>query len=248
MNYQSLSDTLQQSLRLSLPPVAVTPLAEVPAGVPRFDGRVAAGCQFWQEAAKRTFVTVAADHALCSIGIYTHRLPMAAAVEQDLNVALKVFADLGYVRPEDLAQIPTLSDASEAVVYGPLADTPVAPATVLLFVTPEQQLILAEAVQQVEGQWMTALGRPACAIVPQAIQGQKASLSLGCCGARVYVDALAANVALYAIPGAKLAAYVERIAALSKANEVLTKFHQIRRTDVEAGGSPTIPESLARLG
>ena len=45
--------------------------------------------------------------------------------------------------------------------------------------------------------------------------------------------------------GSELNLYVERIAALVKANAVLTTFHQIRRKDVEDGNSPTIKESLA---
>jgi hypothetical protein len=70
---------------------------------------------------------------------------------------------------------------------------------------------------------------------------------LGCCGARAYLDILSDDVALYAIPGATLAAFSERIEALSKANAILTKFHQIRRKDIEAGGTPTIRESLVAL-
>jgi hypothetical protein len=54
-------------------------------------------------------------------------------------------------------------------------------------------------------------------------------------------------VALFAIPGAKLEAYTERIVALTMANAVLSKFHQIRRRDVEAGQSPSVETSLAAL-
>ena len=38
-----------------------------------------------------------------------------------------------------------------------------------------------------------------------------------------------------------------RISELAKANEVLTSFHARRRRDIEAGGHPTIQESLTRL-
>jgi hypothetical protein len=74
-----------------------------------------------------------------------------------------------------------------------------------------------------------------------------AALSLGCCGARAYLDVLTNDVALFALPGAKLSAYVQRITALSEANSVLAKFHQLRRRDVAAGAAPTIRESLAAL-
>lgn len=75
----------------------------------------------------------------------------------------------------------------------------------------------------------------------------RAALSLGCCGARAYLDVLTEDVALFAIPGAKLEAYVERIEARANANAVLSKFHQRRRRDVEAGKTPTIKDSLAEL-
>jgi hypothetical protein len=72
-------------------------------------------------------------------------------------------------------------------------------------------------------------------------------LSLGCCGARAYLDVLSDDIALYAIPGATIGAFAERIAALANANAILTKFHQIRRRDVEAGNSPTVQESLQAM-
>jgi len=118
---------------------------------------------------------------------------------------------------------------------------------VLLFVRADQTLILSEASQQIEGGMPPAMGRPACAIIPQARNSGRSALSLGCCGARAYLDVLTPDVALYAIPGASVSAFAERIAALAKANGVLTKFHEIRRREVEAGKLPTIMESLASL-
>jgi uncharacterized protein (DUF169 family) len=56
----------------------------------------------------------------------------------------------------------------------------------------------------------------------------RAALSLGCCGARAYLDVLTDNTAIFAIPGAKLADYTQPIEALSNANRILSKFHQIR--------------------
>src|SRR5450631_1444062 len=100
-------------------------------------------------------------------------------------------------------------------------------------------LILFEASQQVEGGLPPAMGRPACAIVPQAVNTGRTALSLGCCGARAYLDVLTPDVALYAIPGAILEAFTERVEALAKANTVLASFHTLRRRDVEAGKHPT---------
>ena len=54
-------------------------------------------------------------------------------------------------------------------------------------------------------------------------------------------------MAVYALPGARIGEYAGRIGELAKANEILTSFHALRRRDIEAGGRPTIQESLARL-
>lgn len=246
-SHTEIAQTLTESLGLLQPPVAVSFAESIPAGVPSWSGHSPAGCRFWQEAGTHVFATSPGDHDLCSIGQYTHNLEITPAGQTDLMDALKVFADLTYVREEDLKAIPVLTTKPKHVIYGPLAEMPVDPDVVLLFVRPDQTLILSEASQQVEGGLPPAMGRPACAIIPQASNSGRSALSLGCCGARAYLDVLTDDVALYAVPGGKLAAFAERIAALAKANQILTKFHQIRRRDVEAGKSPAIRESLDAL-
>lgn len=245
--YSQLAESLTASLKLAQPPVAVCFADAVLASVSAHTGVVPAGCRFWQDAATSTFATSAADHALCAIGIYTHHLDLAPAQKTDLEDALGVFSDLGYVTPEDIPLIPVLATQPKHVIYAPLAQSPLDPDVVLLIVDASQTLIVSEAVQQVEQQSAPAMGRPACAVIPQVMNTGCAALSLGCCGARAYLDVLTNDVALFALPGAKLSAYVQRITALSEANSVLAKFHQLRRRDVAAGAAPTIRESLAAL-
>lgn len=245
--YPSLARTLTESLQLERPPVAVCFADAIPLGVKEFTGSVPAGCRFWQEAQKEVFATVPRDHDLCGIGIYTHNLEASPAAQKDLGDALKVFADLGYVREQDIPLIPVLKNRPKAVIYGPLSQVPVPPDVVLLFVNADQTLVLSEASQQLEGGLPPAMGRPACAVVPQALNNNRTALSLGCCGARAYLDILTPDVAVYAIPGKKLQAFTERVAALSKANAVLTAFHTLRRKDVEAGKRPSVQESLAAM-
>jgi uncharacterized protein (DUF169 family) len=242
-----LSASFTQSLRLTLPPVAISFANALPAGVEAWSGRAPAGCRFWQEAATRVFATVAADHAFCSIGQYTHGLDMNPASSKDLMDALKVFGDLTYVREQDVAAIPVPATKSQFVIYAPLAQAPLPPDVVLLFVRADQTLILSEASQQLENGLPPAMGRPACAVIPQAHNTARSALSLGCCGARAYLDVLTPDVAIYAIPGGSLEAFAERIAALAQANEILTKFHRIRRENIEAGDAPTIQDSLVAL-
>lgn len=52
---------------------------------------------------------------------------------------------------------------------------------------------------------------------------------------------------LWALPGDRIAEFAERIDVLAKANQILTQFHTLRRDDVEAGKTPSVKESLARL-
>jgi uncharacterized protein (DUF169 family) len=242
---EALARTLTDTLDLRQPPVAIAFTDAVPEGVTPYTGPAPAGCRFWQEAASRVFATVPRDHALCAIGVYTHHLESPAGVQTDLQDALKVFGDLGYVRPEDMPFIPALDREAKVVVYGPLASIPVPPDVVLLFVKADQALILSEASQQLENGLPPAMGRPACAIVPQTLNTGRTALSLGCCGARTYLDVLTPAVVLYAIPASKLAAFTERVAALARANAVLATFHSLRRTQIEAGKRPSVRESLS---
>jgi uncharacterized protein (DUF169 family) len=242
--YTQLSEELTTLLHLEQPPVAITFTNSVPAGVTAHDGHAPAGCRFWQDAGRAAFFTSASDHELCAIGVHTHNLEPSPAQQVDLMDALKVFAQLGYVRQEDLAQIPVLGSRFKYVVYSPLADSPLAPDLVLLFVSANQTLILSEATQQVENQNAPAMGRPACAVVPQVINTGRAALSLGCCGARAYLDNFSDDIAIFAIPGAKLEAYVDRIRILASANNMLARFHRLRGDSIAAGNRPTIQNSL----
>jgi uncharacterized protein (DUF169 family) len=91
------------------------------------------------------------------------------------------------------------------------------------------------------------MGRPACAVIPQVLNHGHAALSLGCCGARAYLDALSDSVAMWAFPGGKLDQYCEQIAVLARANKTLTAFHARRREDVESGQRPSVRQSLERF-
>jgi len=246
-SYSEIANQLTDALGLRQPPVAVCPTDRLPADVPLWSGPVPAGCRFWQEAASRVFATSAPDHERCAIGQYTHALEMSPAAATDLQDALKVFADLTYVTEKDVAAIPVLQAKARYIIYGPLASIPVEPDVVLLFVHAGQTLVLSEASQQVEAGLPPAMGRPACAVVPQVGNTGRSALSLGCCGARAYLDILTDDVALYAVPGSSIGAFAGRVVALAKANSILTAFHQIRRRDIEAGKTPTIQQSLAAM-
>jgi uncharacterized protein (DUF169 family) len=155
--------------------------------------------------------------------VHTHHLRQPALSHlTDLGETLKAMCDLDYVRPEEVAAIPVIKREVNYVVYGPLAQFPLFPEVVLLFAHARQGLILSEAVTRVDKGTPPAMGRPACAVVPQALSHGNATMSLGCCGARAYIDALTDD------------------AVLARANKALTKFHSRRREDVESvSGRPS---------
>ena len=245
---EGIAKNLTESLHLSTPPVAVSFTDTPPAGVSPLSQPAPAGCAFWERGALGAFVTSPKDHEKCAIGMYTHHMPLdTASRKKDLNDCLKVFGDLGYVRPEDVPGIPTLKQEAKYVTYAPLSSTPLPPNVVLVFADSRQSLAITEAVQQVDSGVPPAMGRPACAVIPQTANSSRPALSLGCCGARAYLDVLTDDIALWALPGEKIGAYADRIKVLTEANDILTKFHQLRRKDVEEGKSPSVEQSLARL-
>ena len=246
--FQRISNRLMTSLDLAMQPVAVAFADVVPDGVPDFNGVVPAGCAFWQEAAMRTFATSAEDHELCSIGVHTHNLTEAPASQQDeLQTCLKAMMGLDYVREQEVAAIPVLQREVKHALYGPLADFPADPEVILLFADSQQGLVVSEAVARVDGDVPPAMGRPACAVIPQVVNRGQAAMSLGCCGARAYLNVLSDSVALWALPGTKLEEYCEQIEVLARANQALSLFHERRKEDVVAGGRPSVEESLQRL-
>jgi uncharacterized protein (DUF169 family) len=246
--YQTRSDQLTTALALSVPPIAIAFSDVVPSGVPSYLDVVPAGCVFWQEAASRTFATSAKDHELCSIGVHTHNIAGASPSQHsELEDTLSAMSGLNYVRQDEVAAIPVVNRESRFVLYGPLADFPLDPNVVLLFTHAQQGLIVTEAVARVDGGAPFAMGRPACAVVPQVLNQGFAAMSLGCCGARTYLAALPASMSLWALPGSRLAAYCDQIAAFAGANETLTVFHARRKADIESGERPTVRDSLERL-
>ncbi len=238
---------LTTALGLSLPPVAMALCDRVPDHIPEFGDSVAAGCVFWQEATTRCFATSAKDHALCSIGIHTMNLePSPQEQPEELRASLEAMTGLGYVSADEVAAIPTAPDPKRHAVYGPLSDFPMEPDVVLLFVDARQSLVLSEAAARVDADLPPAMGRPACAGVAKALAG-RAVMSLGCCGARAYLDALDDNTSLWALPAKSLDRYCAEIDTFGRANGILGTFHRQRRQDVMAGERPSVKESLARI-
>jgi len=154
-DWATLATSLTESLRLGAPPIAITFADEAPADVPAFDepmaaptddgrtGRVPAGCVFWMKGAERTFSTVAEDHGNCSVGSVTHGFKTLEDVAGNSDVA--ALLDSGWVTMDVVPQIPVVTEKPGAVVYGPLAETPIDPDVVLVRVNGKQLMTVADA-------------------------------------------------------------------------------------------------------
>ena len=192
--------------------------------------------------------THAAHHQHCSIGVHTHNLQGAAANQgAELETALGAMTGLGYVTGDEVAQIPVMGKNHSNVTYGPLNEAQNQPTLVLVVADAAQSLTLTEAVTRVDGQAPPAMGRPACALVPQVVNSGSAAASLGCCGARAYMDSLKSNIVLWGLPGDRLEQYVSTIETMSSANSILTNFHTKRREAIEDGQTPSVQDSLDAL-
>ena len=223
------STVLADLLQLSSPPVAISFVDQAPAGVPHVAAPEPAGCGYWRRAAAgEVFFTNTDDHKGCPVGAHTHNVPLTPAEQEGLMGLVQTMVGLSYLKMEEVPLIPTRRTPMQVAVYAPLATAPTAPDVVLVRGNARQLMLLAEAAQAagVAGGTPT-MGRPTCAVLPEAINSDLTSASFGCIGNRVYTGA-GENDAYFAIPGSKLKAVEDSLAVIVRANQELEKFHRAR--------------------
>jgi uncharacterized protein (DUF169 family) len=171
------------------------------------------------------------------VGAHTHNVTLSPDEQQELMVMVQRMVGLSYLKMEDVPQIPRLETPLQVAVYAPLAAAPMAPDVVLVRGNPRQLMLLAEAAQAagVAGTGPT-MGRPSCAVLPEAINSRRTAASFGCIGNRVYTGAGDSD-AYFAIPGPVLGSVEEKLAVIVDANQELEKFHRGR-----AAAAPTAPD------
>jgi len=221
--------SLQDMLGMSSAPVSITFLDAAPPGVAHVAAVEPASCGYWRRAsAGEVFYTVADDHKRCPVGAHTHNVTLTPAEKQELTGLLETMVGLSYLKAEEIPRIPTRKTPLRVAVYSPLDRAPVPPEVVLVRGNARQLMLLAEAAQAA-GAAATGpvMGRPTCAVLPEAIESGRTAASLGCVGNRIYTGATE-DEAYFAIPGAQLAAVEEKLAIVMRANEELEKFHRAR--------------------
>ena len=228
-NYKKFEKELTETLQLTQRPVAITFCESMPHDVTKFTGTQPSSCSFWRLAAEgQVFFTDSKDHYNCPIGSYTHNIPLPEERKIELEQTLGMMAELGYIKLEEVSEIPKLKQTPHAIIYAPLADTPKSPDIVLIMGQPASISLLREAALSVGISTKDPLlGRPTCMALPATKKGSVVT-SLGCIGNRVYTD-IGNDSCYISVSGLDLAVIMEHLKKIVTANDTLNKYHQERR-------------------
>jgi uncharacterized protein (DUF169 family) len=228
-NWREVEHHIAKVVKSSVRPVGVAFLDEEPNGVKKFEGTQPSGCSFWRLAAEgRTFYTLPENHFNCAVGAYTHNIALSPERQQETETTLKMMFDLGYVKPEEVPQIPRLAKTPKAIVYSPLGEMPVDPDLVLFALKPSAAMLLQEAAGRAGvGTGVPSLGRPTCMALPASLQ-HGTIISLGCMGNRIYTGL--GEDELYVVLRARdLPAVAEALQVIGGANAALRGYARDRR-------------------
>lgn len=226
--WRAQAEALQELLSLETPPLAITFAAEIPIGIPLYEGavpaptpdgrtgKVPAGCVFWVKATDRTFTTLPEDHGNCSVGSLTHGLKTLQEVAGNADVA--ALLEAGWVTLDVVPHIPVVQQRPQAIVYGPLQDTSNAPDVVLLRLNPRQVMIMHDALPG-----MRLEGKPQCHIIAIAKEQQEVAASVGCMLSRVRTG-LPNSQMTCAIPAERLGEVIERLTTTCAADTTVAAY------------------------
>jgi uncharacterized protein (DUF169 family) len=208
--------------------VAVGFLPAAPPGLERI--RTApAGCGYWKEASQgRAFYTTPQDHDNCPIGAFTHGVSLSPAKMEELQGMLGTMIELKYIRSDEVSKVPHRAEPMQVAAYAPLGEATFEPDVVVFRGNVRQIMLLSEAARAA-GVFEAAsmMGRPACAMLPQAIDQSSAVASVGCIGNRVYTG-LGDDELYLAVPGRAVESVLEQLPTIVQANVTFETFHRQR--------------------
>lgn len=229
---RALEQQISKAVKLPRRPVAVAFLDAAPSGVEQFHGTEPSSCSFWRlAAAGKSFFTVPENHFNCAVGAHTHNIPLSPAREKETEQTLKMMFDLGYVKPEEVPQIPRLAKTPVAIAYAPLGDASFTPDAILFACKPSGAMLFNEAASRAGiASGAPALGRPTCMALPATLHAGSI-LSLGCIGNRVYTG-LGEDELYFVVRGKDLAALADALEVITDANHALQQYAQSRRAEL----------------
>ena len=236
MDTRNIAATLTATLELRTKPVALALAEAPPAGVRNFEGTAPSACSFWRHAESSVFYATAAQHFHCPVGAMVMGFEMPDEVQAELTGMVGVMVEGGYLGADEPPHIPTMPRKSAGVVYGPLEDFPIDPDAIVLWLTPRQAMLMAEAGGAAHWTGSTpgaTLGRPACAAIPSALARGSVAASLGCVGMRTYTE-VADDHMLAVVPASAAPQLAGALSNIIVANRALAEFHEARKLGEEA--------------
>ena len=215
-------------LNLTTAPVAVGFLDSPPQGLRRVDKPAPAGCGYWKLASEgQAFYTTADDHQNCLVGAFTHGVTLPPAKAEELQSLVGMMIELKYLIADEVPGIPHRAQPMQIAAYAPL-DRATFAADVVVFRGNAKQIMLLSEAARAAGAFEagTAMGRPACAVLPHAIGSGASVASVGCIGNRVYTGM--SDNELYLAVLAALEATLAKLDTILTANAQLEAFHRRR--------------------
>jgi uncharacterized protein (DUF169 family) len=162
------------------------------------------------------------------VGAHTHGIELPPARAKELEAVVSTMVGLQYIGADEVGSIPRRTAPFGVAVYSPLADAPCEPDVVLVRGKARQIMLVAEAARAAGvGPDGGAMGRPACAMIPETVNTARGATSLGCIGNRVYTG-LADDELYFAIPGRRVADVVAKLDTIVTANRELEAYHRAR--------------------
>jgi uncharacterized protein (DUF169 family) len=231
MSSAAIAAQLESGLRLSRPPVAVAWVDAPPDGVATLDREVPSTCALWTHAELGVFHAPAAAHSNCPVGAMTMGFELAEDTQDNLMTIVQKMIGDGYLGADEPPAIPKVASPAQGVVYGPLAEFPLDPDVVLMWLSPAATMLFSEA--SGGAAWTGdaragALGRPTCAALPQAINSGLPTTSLGCAGMRTFTG-VSDELLLAVVPGADLPGLAGALQDTLSANAAMQEFYDAHR-------------------
>jgi uncharacterized protein (DUF169 family) len=241
MRNADIANRVTEALALDTPAVALTFTDEPPESAGGPDRAVPSACSFWRLAERGVFYAPAEAHFNCPVGAMVMGFPLTDAVQETLGGLVTMMSGSGYLGADEAGQIPAVQHPARGVLYGPLADLPVPPEIVLLWLTPRQAMLYNEAAGTASWSGGSPLttGRPGCAALPAALARDSAAMSLGCAGMRTFTE-ISDDRMLAVIPGNRIAAFADDLDRVAAANDTMLTFYQDRKA---AHASSEMPDT-----
>ena len=235
MRHDETAGFIEHTLSLTKPVIGLAFVQAQPEGVSRVGKAAPSTCAFWHEAESDVFYADASDHFNCPLGAMVMGFPLPDETMGRLMEEVGMMCGSSYVREEEVERVPKVGQPSAGIVYGPLSRLPVDPDLALVWGTPRQAMVVAEASGLMN--WAAGhgdvYGRPGCAAIPVALTEGRTAQSFGCVGMRIDAS-VEDDLMLMAVPGGQLDSLVTELERVSQVHGQLDSHYRERAARVQS--------------